>query len=541
MNKTNSNIDTPDTSKRPAIETPFYPLVMGAYLPLKLLGPNLATFNASEGIRAVAIMALIGLALLTFFFLIVRRIHFAALLSGLVLGTILVMMSNPDYGLPFFITTTAIIILLWLKDIGYRATRVLNLFAMGILIQPFFAIIVDYTLTQREQADNLNYSPFSTNQLAVTAEEGAPNIVHIVLDGYADADVLENEFNFDNQEFVHALGDRGFILAEDARTPYSQTLLVMASVFGGNYLTPGEHPLLEEDPDRFRTILGKAVTDGPLKRQLKKLGYIFLSTESGYNFFAPIEGDIVTGPTFGSFSLNFFEGEFAGRLLEIFPATLTTPLGLAHFQATRFNDYLRHAVTSDIHLNQQTPFHYFIHLLAPHPPFVIDRSGKTTDKWIDQFGTLSDASSVTSMDPIKQAAYREGYLDKLRYINSALIPELDRLIAEVPSPKVIILHGDHGSGASIHHDDKSLGCLTDRYTPLLAVYSDDPAIARLFSGINNGRFNLVNIYRILADASFGTSLGLLEDKSWFSSWGDPQHPILLANSEIAKNCQTPGY
>ena len=64
-------------------------------------------------------------------------------------------------------------------------------------------------------------------------------------------------------------------------------------------------------------------------------------------------------------------------------------------QATRFNDYLRHALTTDIHLNQQSPFHYFIHLLAPHPPFVIDRYGETTDKWIDQFGTLADASSVT--------------------------------------------------------------------------------------------------------------------------------------------------
>jgi alpha-1,2-mannosyltransferase len=39
----------------------------------------------------------------------------------------------------------------------------------------------------------------------------------------------------------------------------------------------------------------------------------------------------------------------------------------------------------------------------------------------------------------------------------------------------------------------------------------------------------------------GILIGLLEDKSWFSSWGDPQHPILLANSEIAKNCQTPEY
>jgi hypothetical protein len=536
MTKTKHQIDTPGTSKRPVIEIPFYPLVMGAYLPLKLLGPNLATFDASEGIRTVVIMSLVGLALLTFFFLIIRRIHFAALLSGLVLGTILVMMSNPDYGLPFFLVTAAIIVLLWLKEIGYRATRVLNVFAIGILIQPAFAIAIDYSLIQKDPSNQKDYSPFSKNQLVVSAEDTAPNIVHIVLDGYADNDILKKEFNFDNEGFLSALGDRNFIVAKDAHAPYSQTLLVMASIFGGNYLTPGEYPLLEEDPDRLRTILGKAVTDGPLKRQLKNIGYSFISTESGYNFFAPVEGNILTGPTFASLSLNFFEGEFAGRLLEIFPSKLTSPLGLAHFQATRFNDYLRHALTTDIHLNQQSPFHYFIHLLAPHPPFVIDRYGETTDKWIDQFGTLADASSVTFMDPTKQAAYRDGYLDKLRYINSALIPEIDRLIAEVPSPKVIILHGDHGSGASFNHDDKSSGCLTDRYTPLLAIYSDNPAITKSFSRIENGNFNLVNIYRILSDASFGTSLGLLEDRSWYSSWGNPQNPTLLNKSEILANC-----
>ena len=536
MNKFDEQIDAPDASKRSVIEVPFYPVLMGAYLPLKLLGPNLAVFDVSQATRVVAIMALVGLILLALFFLVLRRAHFAALLSGLAIGTVLVMMGNPDYGLPFFLFTTLIIFLVWIKDIGHRATRILNVFAMGILVQPFGAIIIDYAFTQNQQPDQAHYSPYSNSQFVVTAGESAPNIVHILLDGYAAADVLKKEFDFDNQEFLAALDQRDFIIGQDVHTPYSQTLLVMASIFGANYLTPEEYPLLEDDPDRLRTTLGKVVSDGPLKGQLKELGYMFLATESGYNFFAPAESDILTGPTFGSLSLNFFEGEFAGRLLEVFPDTLTSPLGLAHFQATRFNDYLRHAVSSDIHLNQPGPFHYFVHLLAPHPPFVIDRNGETTDNWIDQFGTLQDSSSATAMDPIKVAAYRKGYLEKLRYINSALIPHIDRLIAEIPSPKVIILHGDHGSGASFHHDDKSLGCLTDRYSPLLAVYSDVPAITESFSRIKDGGFNLVNIYRVLTDTSFGTSLGLLEDKSWYDSWGDPQHPKLLNESEIKANC-----
>ena len=59
----------PDQNRKSAlIEIPFFPVLICIYLPLKLLAPNLAVFELSQGIRPILVMAvvvLVSLLLLT--------------------------------------------------------------------------------------------------------------------------------------------------------------------------------------------------------------------------------------------------------------------------------------------------------------------------------------------------------------------------------------------------------------------------------------------------------------------------------------------
>ena len=64
---------------------------------------------------------------------------------------------------------------------------------------------------------------------------GAPNIIHIVLDGYSRADVLQELYDFDNAEFLNSLRALGFTIVDDATVPYGQTLLTMNSVLRARF------------------------------------------------------------------------------------------------------------------------------------------------------------------------------------------------------------------------------------------------------------------------------------------------------------------
>src|SRR5690606_26926144 len=120
-------------------------------------------------------------------------------------------------------------------------------------------------------------SPFDSVQ---DAPQPLPSIVHIVLDGYAGTSALRSTMGFDNSAFVSDLRRLGFVVAPDARAPYNQTLLTMASVFQGEYLAGDQYPLNLGNPARIRRALGSVVTDGPLHRQLRRLGYTLLYTDT---------------------------------------------------------------------------------------------------------------------------------------------------------------------------------------------------------------------------------------------------------------------
>jgi hypothetical protein len=523
-------------SPKTVFERPFYPAFLYAYLPLLVLSPNLAVFDIGDSFRAIVFMALLGVGLQTITFALVRNWHEAALSTSLVVIPLWVSLLYPNYSLASFLIALSLVIFFRLKKLSHRATGVLNIFALGIFIQPLLAITYDFYMAMETRRSSVSVSPFQTTEFVSDSSYTAPNIVHILLDGYAGSAALKEEYDYDNGEFITALESRGFTVGGEVHTPYNQTLMAMASVFSGNYLTPNQYPLVNAKPDRLRMTLGRTLYEGPLYSRLNELGYSFLSAGSGYYFFRPDKDGILVKPQLGVLSLNPFEDFLVIRIVSVLPRSYSENLGLAQLTAEKDNARLKHAINSSVYLRQESPFHYFVHLLAPHPPFVIDRYGNTTDKWLEDFGSLRDASDVTLMDPERQVDYREGYLEKLLFINSALLPQLDRLIENVPSPKIIIMHGDHGSGATFHQTDKELGCLTDRYSPFFAVYSDEPAIADAFERATDERFNIVNIYRLLADSAFGTSLGLLEDQSWFASWDNPQKPERLHEDEIASSC-----
>jgi hypothetical protein len=63
-----------------------------------------------------------------------------------------------------------------------------------------------------------------------------PDIYYIILDAYGRSDVLANNFDIDNTEFLNSLRSMGFYIANCSQSNYAHTNLSLASSLNYNYL-----------------------------------------------------------------------------------------------------------------------------------------------------------------------------------------------------------------------------------------------------------------------------------------------------------------
>ena len=509
---------------------PIYPLLFAIYIPLNLFAHNLSLYSANDILRSIIFLPLLVGLLLALLSIVFRRPNFAALITVLLVGYGVYFYSGTTRDIPLVAGLLIICGLAYKLNIGTRATRVFNLLAVAVVAQPL--VIIATESISIASISTLADSPFNEPIPRHALEKATPpTIVHIVLDGYGSNETLRNLFEHDNTPFSNELTEMGFIVGQDVRTPYNQTLLVMTSIFNGTYLEPGRGPLSVKTSDHLRGVLGKLTTQGPLYQRLSEMGYSFLFVEPGYEFLGRPAEVIISAPDIPAERINYFEQELLNFLFRL------TPLHRLESVEIYKNIYLQNALTTEFYRSAKGPYLLYEHIIAPHPPFVIDRNGNDTDRW-EKFNTLATGNHATYGLPHLAEEYQEGYREKLLFTNDGIVKQLRRMIRDIPGPKIILLHGDHGSGSFYYHEYPEFSCLSERYNTFLAVYADDPAVRDKFATLASERFNLVNIYRLIFDASFGTELGPLEDKSFFARWSTPQTPIPLPEQELARDCPT---
>ena len=402
-----------------------------------------------------------------------------------------------------------------LRRVGSGITQVLNAVVVVMLVGPLLGIA---------RAQSLD-GPLETEpDAAVTAalavapgppEGTLPTIHHIVLDGYSRADVLRDLYGFDNAPFLDDLRALGFAVADGATTPYGQTLLAMASIFSMNYLdahvaaVEAAHPGLSEGG--FRRRLASHFRSSPVRRATADRGYGFVAVDTEYGPLRVSDADqLLVSPDLSG--LTYFERELYG---------MTPLLPITNRLAARDDRHTPEATRAVFALGDhgggdaEPPVLVYNHVVSPHPPFSLDRDGRPRN--LDR-GSLGDGNHWLGGDPERERLYREGYLEKLRFTNRALLAQLRGLIATAEGPLVIVVHGDHGGGLYLDHGDVDRTCAKERFATLLAVYASSGRAQRALGH----DVNLVNLYRIVFAAEFGADLPRLPNRSYFVPWDDPR-------------------
>jgi hypothetical protein len=357
----------------------------------------------------------------------------------------------------------------WNSDI---VAVTLNLTTIILLLFPADLLAVyNYMLAQPLQRK-------TDHTVQVEASSASPDIYYIILDAYTRSDAMRNKIGYDNSAFINSLKEMGFYVAECSQSNYGTTSLSLGSSLNMDYLqnlsdayAPKENSLL---------YAFKALDSNAVRNTLNGAGYETVAFASGFNWIEWRDADHFLSPSgkgISEFESLLLSSTYSRVLDDFRIVNLNDIYAQRYRQRTRFllNNF-------DELLNLPSPKFVFIHIIAPHPPYGLDENGN------DIAPDLIDAST--------------GYGNQAKFISTAILPHLQKLINESASPPVIILQGDHGRLESGPEDRMKI--LNAYYLP---GHTD-----KLYPSISP-----VNSFRVVLNSYFGTNFPLLADISYYSS------------------------
>ena len=340
-----------------------------------------------------------------------------------------------------------------------------------------------------------------------------PDIYYIILDGYARADVLESMFSYDNAEFLQALAERGFFVAEQSQSNYAQTDLSIASSLNMAYL----HELDNRFGPASRSIspLRDYIQHSRLRSLLESIGYRTVAYDTGYKATELRDAAVFLNPRRTGLLGSMERGEvtpfesmliYATGLRVLADSPKLIPASLRPGVADPFERHRQRVLfvlDSLAEMPQQPgPKLVFVHLISPHQPFVFGPEGEP----IQPEGPFT--LTAESAEAHEQEA-ADGYVGQIRFLNGRILQVVDRLIEDSPQPPVIILQGDHGppvGGPSA----------ADRMSIFNAYYLPGDSALSPYASITP-----VNTFRLVLAKYFDAQLPLLDDVALYSSYKAP--------------------
>jgi hypothetical protein len=334
------------------------------------------------------------------------------------------------------------------------------------------------------------------------------DVYYIILDAYGRSDLLLDALGYDNSDFLGALQDMGFYVAECAQSNYAKTDLSLSSSLNMDYVTALDPTLTPENTDRVP--LWNLIKDNRVQEKFRSLGYTTIAFETGFYFSQLSDLDIFYSPERGGF--NEFEILYVRTTL----LRLLDDAGwLARFHYTP-EDRKRELILFDLEKLEELPAmpgpkFVFAHLIIPHQPFVFGADGEP----------LVIAEKVhKGQTYYTERDYRLGYINQITFISARIAQVMEDIIENSSVPPIIVIQGDHGPS---HYDKVTrMGILNAYYFPGAQPES-------------HSHITPVNSFRMLFNTYFGTDFNLLEDVSYYSEYPEAYQFEIIPNQCQAKS------
>lgn len=282
---------------------------------------------------------------------------------------------------------------------------------------------------------------YRPKSLAVqTSSETKPDIYYIVMDRYTNQSVLQNQFNFDNSEFINHLKSNDFSVDPNARSNYPYTTMSIASTLNANYNSDlvqkfGQSKAQTVEPYHYSIRYSSVI------KQLKNLGYSYYHLGSWYEatnqtsladrIFQP-EGQLTL---FGyTFTLDGFSKEHLNS--SVYGKFVQHGILIGNFQLLHYNTLseadatpYKFEILKKLADDQTGGRFIFAHILSPHDPYYFNADGSRSNY----------SGNNNSGLPVKQK-----YLNQIQYLNSQMEEVVDKIKEKSGNQAIIVLQSDEG-------------------------------------------------------------------------------------------------
>jgi hypothetical protein len=296
----------------------------------------------------------------------------------------------------------------------------LNVMTALIIGQYLISIISSPVWSRRPAITELKHFAFAPVENLIATRKEQRDIYYLVFDRYARADQLQEIYNYDNSDFLDALKERGFSVADNSFANYQRTIHSLLSSLNFDYLDRLDEEVSAASPDWVP--LYSMVDDTRIVRFLKRQGYRIHHFGSWWE---PTRMNKVADVSHNWFSIPEILRVIYEHSLIVHFVRL---IGLQSLDPRWMQCQRSRLMFKGIwEIEDQNPKFVFAHFLVPHPPFVTYETGRCM--------SISEATSRSR---------EENYIGQLRYVNGEIIRLVDALQRRAGPKPVIILQSDEG-------------------------------------------------------------------------------------------------
>ncbi|MBC8299129.1 MAG: sulfatase-like hydrolase/transferase [Pelagibacterales bacterium] len=311
-----------------------------------------------------------------------------------------------------------------------------------------------------------------------------PDVYYIILDGYMSSSSLKEFLNYDNQEFVSYLSNKGFNVNHKSYANYPGSIPSVTSTLNMTYLN-----FLTEEQVKHIKIPQKMYVENTVMQNFKSAGYKIINIQRPFPF-------IVSSSLFDSVMCE--RNKYVDS--QLFNMTIKTSILVFLLEKWEERELREATLCNFAELSKQDqkfdePIFVFSHILVPHPPYLFGPEGE----------------SVSSVRPqgLESWQNEEGYINSIKFANKEIMQVVDGLLADPENSPVIIIQADHGYGFDVDASKLSKENLEQRMSILSAYY-----LPGIEENLSDDVITPVNTFRIIFNSYFNADYDLLENKMY---------------------------
>ena len=413
----------------------------------------------------------------------------------------------------FLLITYAFVVVFTTYSLVKTHTKLNNITTLTNVIS---ITLVSFVLFNIGTSNFENFSDYQDEMyIPITLEndfKNFPDIYYIVLDEYAPLRTLNVFYNYDNSDFIKFLQEHGFYVTKNSHSNYAETFLATASTLNMknvNYLSDivGEESLDQRIPYQM-------ISNNLVMKNFKHMGYEIYNFDSGWWGTRNLQiADVNLCSKNQSMDFHTLYKLKQTSILRIFDVFIKDPTSKIFHQERRDRIFCQFDDITKIKQETEKPVFVFMHVMAPHDPYVFGPNGEEVN-YKYTFGPTGTAY----LDPSEE---KIAYLNQLTYLTKILEETIENLLENSDGPPIIIIQSDTGPDIGFSDATNELR-QASRMSIFNAYYFPNEKYDLLYDDITP-----VNSFRVVFDSQFQTNYGIVEDKIFFSTYEKPYALIEL--------------